>query len=279
MARDDDQGGRGGHCAARGNKRGWGTPDEVRSRRLYDAPTGERSGLAQKSHKTEAPRGRRMISAARDCGRFRQRARRVIARSSAPLLLAAMLGGCSAPKTVDYTPTSGSASSCRTVAHGLELCADPVTDAARSKRLFGIDSAKRGVLPVHVEIRNLDNDGTWLIEQTNMRLRRAGEEALPRSIEKRNRAAEVYGPAGPILLSGPLLFAGTTEKSKDLKVTHEFARKELPLRQTLARGGAYAGFVYFPVPKGERNLSAKLLITATEVATKETITLELDLTP
>ena len=173
--------------------------------------------------------------------------------------LAALLAvtGCTTPNTsARYVPPAGINPANTREVNGLKITVDPVFDAARSREYFNTDALADGVFPIHIQVENSNPGASFLVQKQNFGFNAGSGLATDTSAsgtDIHSEAGDAVGTAGVVLLSAPLIVAGTISVGNGQAVQHNFVQAEF-LDQTLSPGQSAGGFVYFQIKNG-RGLS------------------------
>lgn len=160
---------------------------------------------------------------------------------------------------------------------GLVMAIHPITKKAETKKWFGIDLLKKGVLPILVVLANRNASSSFAMSKDQVFI--MDEETSGRITSKRNQVASSSGGeaallVGTVLISLPLVIAGLKTASNADVVNRNLAEKELH-KTTISPGEQVHGFAYFQIPK-EKEITGRyhVIVKVSEVFTDEVTTFD-----
>lgn len=196
---------------------------------------------------------------------------------------------CAAPP-ISKTTFSGTSAAQSQEKQGLEVQAEIVTDKAKLKDLFGVESLGNDILAVHARVTNLREGKTYIVQPQSFRLfsnqtsntgqiAGKGKETGDTLVTAGSVLGIASGTVAPIALAPialAMIFAGLSKHSQATVVKNNVTRREFK-SATLQKGESTSGFLFFQVPKEQAAEGIKLTVNITEAGTTSCETFELNL--
>jgi len=198
------------------------------------------------------------------------------------LLLASVISisltaGCATPP-ISTATFSGTRAAQHQEKQGLRVQAEIVTDKARLKELFGVESIGDDILPLFVEVKNLREGKTFIVQPKSFRL--SGNEISNTWREGKGTEGvtqSVVGSAitigsiavGPIILAPiaiPVILSGVSKQAHATVIQNNITRREFK-SATLQKGALASGFLFFQLPKGQSSSGFTLSVNIPEAGT------------
>lgn len=195
-----------------------------------------------------------------------------------PTLLLALVSGCATGNPKAYSLADQPASLLTKEVDGVRVSVDAVLDSHRSHEYFGTDALGTGVVPVFVNVENLTQPGSILVEKEQFKITinaAADENApLPGDVKYKSTTGEVVGVVGAVAVASPLILVSAMMISSADQVRHNFVDKEFR-NQSLSPGRSAQGFVYCQMPDhGQPVHNVKILIPLRNLKTDQTTVCE-----
>jgi hypothetical protein len=180
-----------------------------------------------------------------------------------------LTGGCTMKKVEDYRATAPPASVGTSEQNGLRLTVSPMLDKEETRKYFGLDALRAGILILHLHVTNGSPTSTVLLRKEHMMLvadRGSGqEEQSAQKIERRSSTGEALGTAGAAVMSMPLLYLSLKLFSDASVIQQSFMKNEFRDR-TLSSGQSADGFLYFKVDPQRSFTRDTLVVKVPETA-------------
>jgi len=132
-------------------------------------------------------------------------------------------------------------------ANGVRVSVDAVLDGQRCRKYFSTDALAKGIVPVFVQVENVANPGSVLVEKEQFKIavnaESQGASPLEGEVQHRTTGGQVIGGVGLLALSAPLIIVGSAMVSTADEIRHNFVAKEFR-NQSLSAGRSASGFVY-----------------------------------
>lgn len=207
------------------------------------------------------------------------------------LLLASVISmsltaGCATPPLSTAT-FSGTGTAQHQEKQGLEVQAETVTDKARLKELFGVDSLGNDTIALYVHVKNLREGKTFIVQPQSFHLS-GNEMSNTRRVSSNTKGS--LGLAGGVLAAAsitvapiafvpiavPVLLIGLSNQAHATVVQNNVTRREFK-SATLQKGESASGFLFFQLPKGEVSYKIRLRVNIPEAGTAASETYEFNL--
>ena len=180
-----------------------------------------------------------------------------------------LASGCAMKKVENYRAAAPPASAGTREQNGLRFTVSPILDKKETKKYFGLDALRAGILILRLHVENRSPTSTVLLRKQNMTLvadRGSGqEEQSAQQIERRSRTGEALGTAGVAVMSIPVLITSIKLISDASVIQHSFMSKEFR-DQTLSPGRSADGFLYFKVDPQRSFTRDTLVVKVPETA-------------
>ncbi len=177
--------------------------------------------------------------------------------------LAMLTWGCTTMQLERYPEASPNSVTESGRKNGISLLAQPLLDKEASKKYFGVDLLDKGILAIHLTIRNENPSSSFMVHGEDVRVTdrpTAGTSSRP---EGASQDAGVVSAVGGVLMS-PLLLAVAIQQLSDASVIEEnFEAKRLRTK-TLDPGQHVAGFAYFNWEQIKERKAADLCVDVVE---------------
>ena len=189
------------------------------------------------------------------------------------LLLVLVVSGCATGNPKSYSLSEQPASLLTKEVDGVRVSVDVVWDAHRSREYFGTDAVGMGIVPVFVNVENLSQPGSILVEKDGFKItiNAAADEnsALRGDVKYKSTTGEVMGVVGAVAVASPLILVSAMMISSADQVRHNFVDKEFR-NQSLSSGRSAQGFVYCQIPDHGRPVrNIKILIPVRNLKTDQ----------
>ena len=207
------------------------------------------------------------------------------------LLLASVISisltvGCATPP-ISTATFSGTGAAQHQENQGLEVQAETVTDKERLKELFGVESLGNDSIAIYVQVKNLREGETFIVQPQSFHLSANEASNTPRvSIDTEGLQALVGGvmtaasitvaPLGLAPIALPVLLVGLSNQAHATVVQNNVTRREFK-SATLQKGESASGFLFFQLPKGQASSGIRLSVNIPEAGTTSSETFELNL--
>ena len=172
---------------------------------------------------------------------------RFFAGSMIPVVTIALATGCSTANPKAYQVADAPMRLLTQETNGVRVSVDAVLDRERSQKYFSTDTLGKGIVPVFVQVENVNSAGSLLVEKEHFKIAvntdTQGQSPLLGEVQHQSTGGQVTAGVGLLALSGPLIIVGSAMVSTADAVRHNFVDKEFR-NQSLSPGRSARGFVY-----------------------------------